>query len=102
MNWNSYVSRRNINVDQWLQARGVVDRVTFTKLLAELGLEPPDEVQLSLMFPDVNPKKVEEVKDASATVSPEGSDQVTTRSVAGEGDGTGERSDGKRSSKVRG
>lgn len=101
MNWNAYVSRRNINVEQWLAVRGVKDRITFSKLLLELGLEMPDETQMSLMFPEIKPKKVEEVKNVSVTVSPERSDQVTTRSMVGEGDRTGERSDGKRSTKVR-
>lgn len=101
MNWNTYVSRRNINVEQWLTSRGVGDRTAFSKLLTELGLEAPEEAQLSLMFPEVKPKKVEEVENVSVAISSEGSYQVTARSVASEGDGTGQRSDGKRTSKVR-
>lgn len=101
MNWNDYVARRSINVSQWLQIRGVSDRESFLKVLADLKVEPPDESQFALMFPEV-PKIEEAVRDESATVTPEGVDQAPTRSVASEGDGTGQRPNRKRTSKVRG
>jgi len=101
MNWNNYVLRRNIDVKQWLAVRGVKDRADFINLLKKLRLEAPDEAQLSSMFPEMKSKKIEKIADAPAVVPSEGSDQVTTQSVAGEGDVVSERFDGKRSSKVR-
>ena len=102
MNWNAYTSRRNINAIEWLRSRGVKDRETFLKLLVELNIEPPGDDQIATMFPPAAvPNVVKGVDNGSASVSSEGSDKVATRSVDGEGDGTGQRTDGKRTSKVR-
>ncbi len=101
MNWNAYVLRRKIDAGRWLASRGIKDRESFIRAVASLGLEPPDGSQLELMFPDVKTTKVEEVNNESVTVTPEGIDQVATRSVAPEGDGSDLRPDGKRTTKVR-
>ena len=100
MNWNDYVVRRSIKSDQWLRARGVKDRDSFLKILRDLKVDPPDDSQIALMFPA--PPKIEEaVKDEPATITAEGIDQAAPRSVVSEGNGTNQRSDRKRSSKVR-
>ena len=97
MNWESYVDRRKIDVSSWLGNRGVTNRESFLKLLDELKLEPPNDDYMSSLFPQVSP----ETKNESASVTTEGSDQVTARSVAPEGDGTDLHPDGKRTAKVR-
>lgn len=102
MNWNSYILRRNIDVGRWLSTRGIKDSASFLNALSTLGLEPPENEVISSMFPIVKEQQTKEVINEPDTVSPEGSDQVATRSVASEGDGTDQRSDRKRSSKVRG
>lgn len=101
MNWNAYVTRRSIKVDQWLQARDVRDSQTFLRLLKELKIEPPSVDQIISMFPAAQPKVEKGVSDGSAGVTSEGSGKIATRSVAGERDGTGQRPDGKRGPKVR-
>ena len=101
MNWNTYVARRGIVPHLWLISRGVTDRESFIQLLSELKIEPPDDEQITLMFPAMQPNTERKIKDESASASTERSDQVATRSVAGEGNGTNQRPDRKRSSKVR-
>jgi len=97
MNWESYVDRRKIDVSSWMGNRGITSREEFLKALEELKLEPPSDDYMSSLFPQAQP----ETKNESASVAAEGSDQVTTRSVAPEGDGTDLRPDGKRTTKVR-
>ena len=98
MNWELYVSRRRIDVAAWVSSKGVKTRDEFVKILEGLGVEPPADDVINALLPQKTP----ETKDESADVTPEGSDQVTTRSVAPEGDGADLRPDGKRSTKVRG
>lgn len=101
MNWNSYVSRRNINVDQWLQVRGLRDRESFLKILRELAIEAPEESQIDAMFPATLSKLGKGVEDGASNVTSEGSNQAPARSVVGEGDRSSQRTDWKRASKVR-
>ncbi len=101
MNWNSYVIRRKINVEQWLESKRINDRDSFLREVRLLGLEAPQELELTQMFPPAAPQQNDEVKNESASVTSERSDQVTTRGMAGERDGTDKRSDRKRASKVR-
>ena len=101
MNWNSYVLRRNINIEQWLRARDIKDAASFLNAIRSLGLEPPEGDTVSSMFPIVKEQQAKEVINESDAVSPEGGDQIAARRVVGEGDGTDQRSDRKRSSKVR-
>ena len=101
MNWNSYVLRRSINIEQWLKSRGIKDSASFLNTVRSLDLEPPDGDMISSMFPIVKEQQVKEVINESDAVSPEGGDQIAARRVVGEGDGTDQRSDRKRSSKVR-
>ena len=97
MNWESYVDRRKIDVSSWLGNRGVTTRESFLKVIEDLKLEPPSDDYTSSLFPQVPP----ETKNESASIAPEGSDQVTAWSVAPEGDRTNLRPDGKRTAKVR-
>lgn len=97
MNWESYVDRRKIDVSSWLGSRGVTSQEDFLKVLENLKLEPPNDDYMRSLFPQAQP----ETKNESASVAAEGSDQVTARSVAPEGDGTDLRPDGKRTAKVR-
>lgn len=97
MNWELYVNRRRINVPSWISANGVKNRDDFVRILDGLGVEPPGDDVINALLP----KEIPENKDEPANGTPEGSDQVTTRSVAAEGDRTNLRSDRKRSSKVR-
>lgn len=101
MNWNSYVVRRNVNVEQWLKTRDIRDAADFLGAVRNLGLEPPSDDVISSMFPIVKEQQIKEVINESDAVSPEGSSQIATRGVVGQGDGTDQRSDRKRSSKVR-
>ena len=101
MNWNTYAERRNINVDQWLAARGVKDRESFIITLRSLNVEPPDDQQLLSMFPPATPTVEKGVNYESTSITSEGSNQAPTRGVVGEGDRADQRSDRKRSPKVR-
>ena len=101
MNWNVYVLRRNVNVEQWLSSRGVNDRDSFVSALASLNIEPPDDEQINSMFPPVVPNAEKGEIYEPANVTSKGSDQASTRSVVSEGDRTNQRSDRKRSTKVR-
>lgn len=97
MNWELYVSRRRIDVTTWMTTRNVKTKDDFLRVLESLGVEAPGEEAISSLFPQKTP----EIKNEPADVTPEGIDQVTTRSLAPEGDGSDLRSDVKRTSKVR-
>ena len=97
MNWELYVSRRKINIPSWMESKGVKTQEDFLRALESLGLEPSGDEVISSLFP----QKTQEINNESVDVAAEGSDQVATRGVAPEGDGSDLRSDGKRSSKVR-
>lgn len=101
MNWNTYVLRRNVNIDRWLESRSVKDRESFITILKSLNIEPPDDAQLFSMFPPAIPKVEKGVIYESTNVTSEGSDQASARSVVSEGNRADQRSNGKRSSKVR-
>ena len=91
MNWNEYVTRRRIDSQKWILSRGISTKEQLISELSRLGIDPPDDEQLTTMFPP-------ETKDESVVLTPEGVDPSTTRSVAPEGDGSSVRPDGKRTS----
>lgn len=93
MNWNEYTVRRRIDSKSWLESKGISSREQFLKKLAEINVDAPSEDQLVAMFP---PEK----KNESLNHAPERIDTSPARSMASEGDGSGVRSNGKRSSKV--
>ena len=93
MNWNDYKLRRRIDEQIWLLSKGVVSREQFLGLMTELGVEPPSDEQISIMFPA-------EMKNESVTVTPEGIDTSAPRSLAAEGDGSGVSADGERPPEV--
>jgi len=101
MNWNVYASRRKIDVQRWLDLRGIVNRESFLEALTQLNIEPPDDDQLLLMFPAPVISHIDEVKDEPIAYTPERIDQVASRSVVGEGNRANKRSDRKRAPKVR-
>jgi hypothetical protein len=97
MNWELYVSRRKIDAAAWVKSRNISTKESFLQVISDLHIDPPDELYLSALFPQITP----ESSDESSSSSPEGVDQVATRSVADEGDGADLRSNVERTSKVR-
>lgn len=102
MNWNDYVIRRRINVVEWIKSHGTDSRDKFLELLKQLDIVPPLSEQLDRMFKSSDSRLPEtEIKDGSDATPPEGSDQITTRSVVDERGQPCARPKGKHSSKVR-
>jgi hypothetical protein len=100
MNWNSYIARRRINEQDWLKSRGIDSKDKFVAALAECGVDVPSVEELERMFPAPVIKVKEEINESSAAAT-QGIDQVTSRSLDGEGDGAGVRPSGKAGSKLR-
>lgn len=100
MNWNAYVARRKINEHDWLISRGIRDRSSFIAELIKIGVEAPTEEETASLFPAHDSREKKDVNESNIE-SAQGSDQVTTRSMASEGDQAGIRPSGKSSSKLR-
>lgn len=109
MNWEYYVSRRKINVADWLIKNGITGPAGFLAKLAELQINPPDDATVQSLWPPVV-EKTEEIKseeeseknDDHKPPAPEGLSQTPAWSVAGQGEADYQRSAGKQSDKFQG
>jgi hypothetical protein len=81
VNWQNYIMRRRINVDQWLIREGISSREDFLSKLKSLSVEPPDEASISSMFPEKQKESIVEDEPKSADTA-QGIDTASTRSVA--------------------
>lgn len=81
MNWQNYVVRRRIDVDQWLVKESISTRETFLTKLGLLSVEPPDDLTISFMFPQEPNESVTEDESKPANTA-QGFDTTSSRSVA--------------------
>jgi len=96
MKWKDYIIRRRIdNIEMWMKNRGVASVSAFCEVLKKIGILPPSDEDLNVLFP----KKTEQaVNEASNTARV---DQAPTRSVVGDGDSQDLHSDGNPNVKLR-
>ena len=62
VDWNFYVSRKRINVKEWLERKNIQDYDTLVEVTKKLGIETPSEEKVSKYFakPEINKKHVPE------------------------------------------
>ena len=116
MNWEYYVSRRRINVSEWLKTNGIHDRDSFLSRMQDLHIKPPSDEQLLSMWPEpvqiAQKEAVEIVEMVEETKEPENNEyeqhaaervsQASTWGVAGQSSADYQRSSGKQSNKLQG
>jgi len=56
VNWDFYVSRKRINVKQWLERKNIQDYSALIEVTNKLGIETPSEEKVSKYFekPEIN------------------------------------------------
>tara|TARA_R110001599_G_scaffold21341_5_gene80105 strand:+ start:8333 stop:8692 length:360 start_codon:yes stop_codon:yes gene_type:complete len=56
VDWNFYVSRKRINVKEWLERKNIQDYDTLVEVTKKLGIETPSEEKVSKYFakPEIN------------------------------------------------
>lgn len=74
VSWKFFIGRRKINPRAWINAGGIKTYAALVKQLAEIGVSPPNEEEVSDLFV---PKKVEadpfaapDIKVAAAATAP--------------------------------
>lgn len=96
MKWKDYIIRRRIdNIEMWMKNRGVASVSAFCEVLKKIGVLPPSDEDLNVLFP----KKTEQAANEASNTARV--DQTPTRGVVGDGDSQDLHSDGNPNVKLR-
>jgi hypothetical protein len=63
-NWDSFMKRRNVDIEHFLSVNGIKTRIELMAHLARIGVEPPDDALIERLFPTPLPKTIT-VEEAS-------------------------------------